>query len=294
MSKAYETITNHIIASLENGVIPWRKEWKVSGKNGGGVLPYNLTTGKAYRGVNLLSLFCSDYSSNAWATYKQAQSLGYQVRKGEKSTPVVWWSFPTKEQRAEGRAPYAKTFSVFNLEQLDGVPAAIPFDDAENFSPIESAEKIVEGYMAGPSHPSLAHGGSSAYFAPSRDLVQMPPRDSFVTPEAYYSTLFHEFIHSTGVKGRCDREEMKGIKRFGDCEYSKEELTAEFGAAFLCGESGIATEPLTTNSVAYIQNWISKLQNDKTLAIQAAQRAQKASDFILGRSWAEASEASEA
>jgi len=285
MSNTYETITNHIISALESGVIPWRKEWKVSGKNGGGALPYNLASGKAYRGVNLLTLFCSNYASTGWATYKQAQSLGFQVRKGEKSSPVVWWSFPTKEQREAGKAPYAKLFHVFNSEQLDGIPALIPFEELDNFNPIDSAENIVAGYMAGPSHPELQHGGSSAYYAPSRDLVQMPPKDAFNTPEAYYSTLFHEFVHSTGVKGRCEREELKGIKRFGDCEYSKEELTAEFGAAFLCGEAGIANDPLLTNSVAYIQNWISKLSDDKTLAVQAAQRAQKASDFILGRSW---------
>jgi antirestriction protein ArdC len=283
----YETITNHIIATLETGVIPWRKEWKTTGKNGGGCLPYNLISGKAYRGVNVLTLMCSGYASTGWATYKQAQTLGYQVRKGEKSTPVVWWNFPTKEERLQGRAPYAKLFRVFNLEQLDGVPATLPLEDAEPFNAIASAEAVANNYMAGPSHPSLAHGGSSAYYSPSYDRVQMPPREAFTAPEAYYSTLYHEFVHSTGIKGRCDREELQGIQRFGDCDYSKEELTAEFGAAFLCAEAGISNEPILTNSVAYIQNWISKLQNDKTLAVQAAQRAQKAADYILGRTFGE-------
>lgn len=292
MSNAYETITNRIIETLQSGVIPWRKEWKDSGKNGGGALPYNLTNGKAYRGINVMTLFCSGYASNGWCTYKQAQSLGYQVRKGEKSAPVVFWSFPDKKQKADGRAPWMKVYSVFNIAQLDGVPAEIPFDAAPD-NRIESAEAVTAGYMSSASHPELAHGGSSAYFAPSRDLVQMPPKDAFSSLEAYYSTLFHEFTHSTGIKARLGREELQGIQRFGDCDYSKEELTAEFGAAFLCGEAGISNEPLLTNSAAYIQNWVSKLQNDKTLVVQAAQRAQKAADYILGRTFGEAVEAEE-
>jgi antirestriction protein ArdC len=123
----------------------------------------------------------------------------------------------------------------------------------------------------------------------------MPPRESFISPENYYSVLFHEFIHSTGIKSRLGREELASIVRYGDREYSKEELTAEFGAAFLCGEAGISNDSLLDNSTAYIQNWIAKLQSDKNFAVQAAQRAQKAADFILGRSWkaAEVTEAAE-
>jgi antirestriction protein ArdC len=113
----------------------------------------------------------------------------------------------------------------------------------------------------------------------------MPPRAAFIGPHEYYGTLFHEFIHSTGTKGRCDREELKGIQRHGDLEYSKEELTAEFGAAFLCAEAGISNESLVNNFVAYIAGWLSKLKSDKTFAVQAAQRAQKAADFILDRKW---------
>lgn len=291
MANAYEIITDRIIATLESGVIPWRKEWKSTGKNGGGALPYNLTNGKAYRGINVMTLFCSGFETNGWCTYKQAQSLGYQVRKGEKSSPVVYWNFPDKKLKAEGRAPWMKVYSVFNIAQLDGVPSDIPFDDAAPDNRIESAEAVAAGYLASESHPSLAHGGSSAYYAPSRDLVQMPPREAFTSIEAYYSTLFHEFTHSTGIKARLGREELQGIQRFGDCDYSKEELTAEFGAAFLCGEAGISNEPLLVNSAAYIQNWVAKLQNDKTLVIQAAQRAQKAADYILGRKFGESVDA---
>lgn len=289
MANSYEIITDRIIETLNSGIIPWRKEWKDSGRNGGGALPYNLTSGKAYRGINVLTLMCASYQTNGWCTYKQAQSLGYQVRKGEKSAPVVYWNFPDKKQKGEGRAPWMRVYSVFNVSQLDGVPSDLPFD-GEAFDGIASADKVAAGYMASASHPTLAHGGSSAYFAPSRDLVQMPPQLAFTSPETYYSTLFHEFVHSTGIKARLDREELQGIQRFGDCDYSKEELTAEFGAAFLCGEAGISNEPLLTNSAAYIQNWVSKLENDKTMVVQAAQRAQKAADYILGRTFGESAE----
>jgi antirestriction protein ArdC len=293
----YETITNRIIDSLEKGIIPWRKQWKVSAKNGGGGIPYNLTNGKRYRGINEISLLCSGYTSTGWATYKQAQALGYQVRKGERSSPVVWWSFPDRTNPVEkDRAPFAKFYSVFNIEQMDGVPGELPLDgDAEPFDAIESAETLANNYMVSASHPSLGFGGSDAYFRPSTDHVQMPPRESFISPENYYSVLFHEFIHSTGIKSRLGREELASMVRFGDREYSKEELTAEFGAAFLCGEAGISNDYLLDNSTAYIQSWIAKLQSDKNFAVQAAQRAQKAADFILGRSWkaAEVSEAAE-
>jgi antirestriction protein ArdC len=282
----YETITNRIIDSLNAGVIPWRKQWKTTGKNGGGSVPYNLTNGKRYRGINEISLLCSGYTSNGWATYKQAQSLGYQVRKGERSSPVVWWSFPDRNNPAEkDRAPYAKFYSVFNVEQMDGVPQELPLDDVEPFDAIESAELVANNYMGSASHPTLSYGGSDAYFRPSTDHVQMPPRESFTAPENYYAVLFHEFVHSTGIKSRLGREEIASMVRFGDREYSKEELTAEFGAAFLCGEAGISNDGILDNSAAYIQGWLAKLQSDKNFAIQAAQRAQKAADYILGRSW---------
>jgi antirestriction protein ArdC len=232
---------------------------------------------------------CSGYSSNAWCTYRQAQELGYQVRKGEKASPVVFWKFPSKDKAADAaelsedrRAPFARFYSVFNLEQLDGVPSELPFEGA-NFDPIAECDSIVSRYMDSVSHPSLAHGGDAAYFMPSRDHVQMPLREAFSSPAAYYSTLFHEFAHSTGVQSRCNRAELSTMARFGDEDYSKEELCAEFAAAFLCGEASISNERLITNSSAYIQHWVSKLRNDKAMVVQAAQRAQKAADYILQR-----------
>jgi antirestriction protein ArdC len=211
--------------------------------------------------------------------------MGYQVRKGEKSSPVVFWKFPDKKKVVEGgkdSAPFARLYRVFNVEQLDGVPVELPFE-GEVFNPIEECEKVVSTFMASASHPSLGHGGDRAFFSPSRDHVQMPNRETFNSAGGYYATLFHEFAHSTGIKSRCDRSELQAIGGFGDEAYSKEELTAEFASAFLCAETGCSNEERLTNSVAYIQSWIQKLKNDKMMAFQAAQRAQKAASFILLR-----------
>lgn len=282
MSNVYESITERIVSALESGIVPWKKEWRTTGKTGG--LPYNLVSGAAYRGINVFSLLCSPYGQNGWCTYKQAQGLGYQVRKGEKASPVVFWKFPDKTAKLAkpDAAPFARFYSVFNIEQLDGVPAELPFD-GQTFDPIDECELLVSRFMASASHPTLAHGGERAYFQPSRDHVQMPARETFNSPGGYYCTLFHEFAHSTGIKSRCDRAELQAMSGFGDEDYSKEELTAEFAAAFLCAETGCSNEERVTNSVAYIQGWLRKLKNDKTLAMQAAQRAQKAADFILLR-----------
>jgi antirestriction protein ArdC len=282
MANIYEQITERIIATLEGGLIPWRREWQTSGKSAG--LPYNLVSGAPYRGINVFSLLCSGYASNGWCTYKQAQSLGYQVRKGEKSSPVVFWKFPDKKKLVEGSDyfPFARFYSVFNIAQLDGVPAELPFDGPA-FDPIAECEAVTAAFMGSASHPTLGHGGDRAFFSPSRDHVQMPERGTFNSAGGYYATLFHEFAHSTGIKSRCDRAELQAISTFGDTEYSKEELTAEFAAAFLCAETGCSNDERISNSVAYIQSWIKTLKNDKTLAVQAAQRAQKAADFILLR-----------
>jgi antirestriction protein ArdC len=281
MSKpsVYDVVTERIIATLESGVIPWRKDWKVSASTGGGAMPFNMLTGKPYRGINVLTLLCSGYAGNGWVTYKQALEMGYQVRKGEKSSPVVFWKFFPK---SEDRPPFARYYSVFNIAQLDGVPDALPFTP-EPFDGIASAQAVADAYMVSASHPELAHGGPSAYYSPAHDRVQMPAPQSFNSPEGYYCTLFHEFIHSTGIGARLNRDEMKGVHKFGDCDYSKEELTAEFGAAFLCAESGVTNDQILTNSAAYIQGWVSKLKSDKTLLMRAASLAQRASDYVLAR-----------
>jgi antirestriction protein ArdC len=132
-----------------------------------------------------------------------------------------------------------------------------------------------------PQPPAIQHGQSKAYYQPAADTVTMPARQLFPQPEHYYSVLFHELTHSTGHPSRLDRATLRDLLAFGDTNYSKEELVAEMGAAYLCGVAGISNETVN-NSAAYIQGWLSKLRNDSRLLIQAAAQAQKAADFILG------------
>ena len=204
----------------------------------------------------------------------------------------MFWKFPDKKAVVEDvkkSFPFARFYSVFNVEQLDGVPAVLPFE-VEPFDAIEDAEKIVAGYMLSASHPTLGHGGDGRIFRPSSDHVQMPEKTAFSSPAGYYATLFHEFAHSTGIKARCNRAELIESDGFSGEIYSKEELTAEFAAAFLSAEAGISNDQLLANSAAYIQSWVKKLKNDNTMVVQASQRAQRASDYILQRSAAPASD----
>lgn len=273
----YETVTARIIAQLESGVIPWRKEWTTRGVS---AFPTNFQTRKPYRGINTLLLLSSAYTDARWLTYKQAQSIGAQVRKGEHGTPIVFWSTFERADTSTGeneRIPFARGYTVFNIEQCDGIPIELPFD-AGNFEPIPAAQAMADGYFTR-EHLELKHGGDSAFYHPTLDYIQMPLQGSFASPDAYYSTLFHEMGHSTGHKSRLNRERESG-RKFGDENYAKEELTAELTAAFCCAQIGISNELVEANHAAYIQSWLRALQNDKTLIVSAAQRAQRASDLI--------------
>jgi antirestriction protein ArdC len=292
MANVYETVTERIISALDAGIVPWRKEWKT---NSNSALPINYQTKKPYRGINVFTLLCSEFSSNAWLTYKQANAMGLQVRKGSKGAPIVFWKFDRKKDELTGDievSAFARQYTVFNLDQIDGLPAELPAPDAPVFEPIVEAEGIVNKYLTG-TGPALAHGGNRAYYLPSADKVQMPVRESFVSPDAYYSTLFHELTHSTGNASRLKRFDEESAHLFGSESYSKEELIAEFGAAFLCAESGIVNDSVSANHAAYIQGWLRALKNDKSLAIQAAQRAQKAVDVIVSRTFADRQEDTE-
>jgi antirestriction protein ArdC len=275
---AYEIVTDRILAQLDKGIIPWKRGFDVSGPQ----TPTNFLTKKAYRGINVFMLFCNDYPTSEWLTYKQAQELGAQVRKGERATPIVFWSFRDKETEDGEKDSYAfcKTYSVFNIAQIDGLTPALPFDPSRVFEPIPAARALADRYLT--TGPKLAHGGNQPFYSPGRDLVQMPECEKWHNSERYYKTLFHELTHSTGHPSRLNRDMGK---RFGSDPYAREELVAEFGAAFLCAECGISSEDAELNTVAYIQNWIQALKNDKRLAISAAQRAQRAADFIVGRTF---------
>jgi len=278
---AYKLVTDRIIEALEAGIVPWHKPWKSWAGHGA---PISLSTGKAYQGVNVWVLAATamihGYTSPYWTTFKQAQERGGTVRKGEKGTPVVFWKFIEKRDPASGevtdKIPFLRYFTVFNLDQCDNVtaPAIEPLPERD---PIEACEQIAAGYWNG---PRVNHGGNRAYYSPALDMIGMPLMGQFETSEHYYSTLFHEQVHSTGHADRLGRKSLISPAPFGSEDYSREELIAEMGAAFLCGVAGI--EVNVPQHAAYIGSWLRNLQDDPKLVVQAAAAAQKAAGLILG------------
>ena len=279
MPTAYEIVTESIIKQLESGVAPWRKPWRTEP-------PTNLVSKKEYRGINIFLLASLGYGSRYWVTYRQAQTLGGSVKKGQHGSKVVFWKFDEyrKENKETGETENRKSillryYTVFNLEQCDGIKSPEPH---QVIHPIEQCEHIVNSM---PNPPSLEQDSRASY-RPSTDTVGMPARSAFDSSEGYYSTLFHELTHSTGHPSRVGREGIMEHNPFGSEDYSKEELVAEMGAAMLCGVAGVESRTLE-NSASYLQSWIIRLRSDSRLIVSAASQAQKAADYILGRTAAE-------
>lgn len=268
----YEIVTDRIIEQLENGVVPWRRPWI----NGGAV---NWKSQKPYRGINTFLLPAGEY-----ATYKQIVESGGKIKPKEmkKAHIIVFWKWLKNEDEESGEIkeiPYLRYYRVYEINtQVEGLNSK---REAQTFdhNPIEKAEKIYKGYLNSPKF--TFYSGQAVYY-PTVDRINCPPLKDFINPEEYYSTLFHEMVHSTGHKSRLNR---KGITTenvaFGDEVYSKEELVAEMGAAMLCGVAGIDNCTIQ-NSASYIQSWLRSLKEDSRLVVQAAGQAQKAADFILG------------
>ena len=291
----YQIVTDRIIASLKDGIIPWEKPWKAP-TFAGGNFPRNFVTGKPYRGVNVFLLWGTHFSSPLWLTFKQALELGGNVRKGEKGSQIVFYKqlrsrkamaeeAPTpKDSSKEDRASFILTYyTVFNVEQCEGL--TIPTVEPAPALPVdtdETCEAIVSGWAGRPTIRTEEVNEGRAYYRPATDSVHLPARFRFIDTAHYYATLFHELVHSTGHESRLARTFGSS---FGDEMYSKEELVAETGAAFLCAIAGIATRHTEQNTAAYIQNWISKLEQDNRLIVQAAASAQRAVDLITGHSF---------
>jgi antirestriction protein ArdC len=279
-TSVYQVITDKIIEKLESGVVPWRKPW-ISGE------PANLLSQREYSGINKFLLGCNQYSSRFWLTFNQASKLGGKIRKGEKSSLVTFWKRNTyskhndETNEDEKRQGFLlRYFHVFNLNQTEGIADKLGLTEPSEIVPnIGVCDGIVKEM---PNRPQIV-GSLNAWYSPTADNVGMPAINSFNGSEEYYSTLFHELVHSTGHKSRLHREQFDNPVRFGSESYSKEELVAELGASMLCGVSGISPRTLD-NSAAYLKNWISRLRGDSRLIISAASQAQKASDYILGKS----------
>ncbi len=278
----YEIITERILQRLEQGTVPWRKPWQ-GGEAG---MPRNLVTGQPYRGINVFLLAAAGYSFPYWLTFRQARQRGGSVRAGEHGTPVVFWKWhhadeqDSENRRTQRRIPFLRYYTVFNTEQCDGVPVPVTgMPPQRELSPIQRCEEVVAGM---PDAPVIESGRSQAAYLPARDRIIMPARSVFESEEGYYQTLFHEFVHATGHGGRLARPAVMDTAAFGSHAYSKEELVAEMGATFLCGHADIETATLE-NAAAYIDSWLRVLRGDSRMVVQAATHAQKAADFILGR-----------
>jgi antirestriction protein ArdC len=288
MPSVYEIVTEKIIKQLESGVAPWRKPWTCQP-------PANLLTQKEYRGLNVFTLASQGFASRFWLTLNQATKLGGRIRKGEKSSPVLFWNIgderetTTQDGTKETSRPFLlRYYSVFNLSQAEGIdiPASLLQETRTN-NPIETCEQLVTNM---PNSPTFEQS-DKAWYSPSKDVVGMPARGLFHSSEEYYGTQFHELAHSTGHAKRLHRENFDNPAFFGSESYSKEELVAEMTAAMLCGIAGIEQKTLE-NSAAYLKTWIARLKSDSRLLVSAASQAQKAADFIQGKAPHQLAEAS--
>ena len=291
----FQAITDQIIESLENGNIPWKKPWVCS-------IPKNLKTNKEYRGINhiMLSMIPSKYPF--FATFNQIKELGGSVLKGSKSIPIYFYSPITKEETTlvngpSGESSYETTeksfwilkqYQVFTMEQVDGIDLSQFIDPVIDFKPILSAESLINAYVENDLMP-IKYGGSRAFYMPTLHYIQLPNRDQFKSEAEFYSTMFHEMIHSTGHKERTNRHEKLKVEDIPEYhtrneQYAYEELVAELGASMLASYTGVDTSDSFTNSKAYVQSWIKHLKNDKHLIYRASSKAQQAVDYILNKS----------
>lgn len=282
----YEKVTNRIIADLEQGELTWLKPWSSGNMEGRIVRPLR-HNGLPYSGINVLMLWSAaverGYASPFWMTFKQAQEFGAHVRKGEQGSLVVYANTITKTEEGkngqdeERKIPFMKGYTVFNVEQIEGLPEHYA---AKPDAVIDAAQRIdhAESFFAA-TGADIRHGGNSAHYSGGTDHVQMPAFEAFRSPEAYYATLAHELTHWTKHPKRLDRD--FGRKRWGDEGYAKEELVAELGAAFLCADLALTPEP-GMDHAAYIQSWLKVLKEDKRAIFSAAAHAQRAADFLHG------------
>jgi antirestriction protein ArdC len=283
----YQRITDQIVCELEKGVRPWLKPWNPEHVAGRITRPLR-GNGIPYKGINVLMLWSAalekGYAAPVWMTFKQASELKANVRKGEHGSLVVYADkiFRTEMDTATGEEaeraiPFLKGYTVFNVEQIDGLPEhfyAKPAPHADTIERIERAESFFAGIGA-----AIRHGGTMACYNFSQDFVTMPPFEAFRDAESYYATLAHEVTHWTRHKSRLDRD--FGRKRYGDAGYAVEELVAELGSAFLSADLDLTPE-LRADHASYIAAWIKVLKDDKRAIFAAASHAQRAADFLHG------------
>jgi len=278
MNKVYEIITQKIIDKLNQGIIPWEKPW---------IGLRNYITKREYHGINLLLLSMEEHQSSEFVTFRQVRDLKESIKKGSRASMVIFFrryeveardfdgnleiDEKTGEPKKELRFAL-RYYNVFNLDQT-----TIPLPDYGNGKQSKECEDVLQNLR---SFPTIEEGGSIAAYNPVLDALRIPSKREFKDREKYYSSIFHELVHATGHETRLNRKDFTS-NGFGSKKYSKEELIAEIGASFLCAKCGIENKTIN-NSAAYIQGWLKRLNNDKTLIISASAQAQKAVDYILG------------
>ncbi|QPT38923.1 DNA primase TraC [Oligella ureolytica] len=276
----YQHVTDRIISSIEQGAPAWRKPW--TGEAGTMQMPLR-STGEAYRGINVVMLWLTaaekGYGSAYWFTYRQAQELGAQVRKGEKGTTVVKYGTFEREDEETGedkKIPYLKGYTVFNADQIDGLPEkyhAVPAEEARDLG--TEADPELDAFFKATGADIRTSEEPRAYYSLNGDYIHMPPIATFHSAAGYYATLAHEATHWTGHKSRLDR-----FSRFSDRKsYAFEELIAEIGNCMVCAAIGLT--PDFEQSGAYVASWLRALKDDKRMIFKAATEAQKAADFLL-------------
>jgi len=278
----YSIVNERIIEKLEQGTVPWQQPWTVAG------VPMNGISKRAYRGINVMLLAMLGYEHNIFMTFKQIKEIGGTVKRGEHGNMVVFWNYversEAQKERNDGtpieemakKVPMLRYYSVYNVAQCEGIPEKYLAKEAHAWEPIQKCDEIVS---AMPQQPRIVHSKQSAFYDPLKDYVNMPKYNTFIRPEAYYSTLFHELVHSTGHNSRLERKGLLEMAEFGSEPYSQEELVAEIGTCYLQSYAGITTE--FEQSAAYIEHWLKVLRGDHRFIFTASTQAQKATDFIL-------------
>ena len=283
----YSRITEKIVADLEKGVRPWLKPWHAEHAAGRIARPLR-HNGQPYNGMNVIMLWAEavekGYNAPIWMTFRQAKELGGHVRKGEHGSLVVYANtFHKTEtdedgQEVERDIPFMKGYTVFNVEQIDGLPARYhAMAQAPILDPVQRIEHA-EAFLAH-TGANVRHGGNRAYYAPGSDHIQMPPFEFFRDPESYYETRLHETVHWTRHPTRLERD--FGRRKWGDEGYAMEELVAEIGSCFLSADLDLTPE-VREDHAAYIGSWLKVLKEDKRAIFTAAAHAQRAVDFLHG------------
>lgn len=276
----YEMVTERIIEQLESGIIPWQKPWTGS-KNGA----YNRVSMKPYSILNQMIL----QHSGEYATFKQWTETGGHIRKGARSEIVTFWKMQLVEEEEEDgtkvkkQIPLLRYYNVFHISQVDGVEPKEKIELQEH-EPIEEAERVKLEYMEREHLQIYEKITDKAFYTPTSDYIEVPCKEQYEHIEEFYSTLFHEMVHSTGHFKRLNRLESGASARFGSATYSKEELTAEIGSAMILNRLGIETEKTFKNSTAYVQNWLQVLRNDNKFIISASSKSEKAVKYIFNES----------